>query len=52
MKFDAEKERISVQLVAIQERARSLGIEVDMLRQQVGELDTNLSLSEIEGKIA
>ena len=52
MKFDAEKERISVQLVAIQERARSLGIEVDMLRQQVGELDTNLSLTEIEGKIA
>jgi len=52
MKFDAEKERISVLLVAIQERARSLGIEVDMLRRQVGELDTNLSLSEIEGKIA
>ena len=52
MKFDAEKERISVQLVAIQERARSLGIEVDMLRQQVGELDTNLSLTEIEGRIA
>ena len=52
MKFDAEKERISIQMVAIQERARTLGIEVDMLRHQVGDMDTTLSLSEIEGKIA
>ncbi len=52
MKFDAEKERISIQMVAIEERAGTLGIEVDMLRQQVGDMDTNLSLSEIEGKIA
>jgi chromosome segregation protein len=52
MKFDAEKERISIQMVAIQERARTLGIEVDMLRQQVGDMGTTLSLSEIEGKIA
>jgi chromosome segregation protein len=52
MKFAAEKERISIQLVAIEERARTLGIEVDMLRHQVGDMDTNLSLSEIEGKIA
>ena len=52
MKFDADKERISIQMVAIEERARALGIEVDMLRHQVGDLDTNLSLSEIEGKIA
>ncbi len=52
MKFDADKERITIQLTAIQERAQTLSIEVDMLRQQVGEMDTNLTLSEIEGKIA
>jgi chromosome segregation protein len=52
MKFDAEKERITIQMVAIEERARTLGIEVDMLRHQVGDLDTTLSLLEIEGKIA
>ena len=52
MKFDAEKERITIQLGAIEERAKTLTIEVDMLRQQVGEMDTNLTLTEIEGKIA
>ncbi len=52
MKFDADKERITIQMVAIEERARTLGIEVDLLRHQVGDMDTNLSLSEIEGKIA
>ncbi|MDO9034330.1 MAG: chromosome segregation protein SMC [Methanoregula sp.] len=52
MKFDADKERISIQLGAIDERARTLGIEVEMLRQQVGDMDVTLSLTEIEGKIA
>ena len=52
MKFDAEKERISALLTAIEERAGTLRIEVDMLRQQVGEMDTTLTLTEIEGKIA
>jgi chromosome segregation protein len=52
MKFDADKERITIQLGAIEERVRTLTIEVDMLRQQVGEMDTNLTLTEIEGKIA
>jgi chromosome segregation protein len=52
MKFDAERERIAVLTSAIEERARTLGSEVDSLRQQVGDMDTNLSLSEIEGKIA
>jgi len=52
MKLDANKERIAVQLTAIEERIRTLGIEVDMLRQQTGEMDTTLSLTEIEGKIA
>jgi chromosome segregation protein len=52
MKFDADKERISIQLGAIDERAKTLGIEVEMLRQQVGDMDVTLSLTEIEGKIA
>jgi chromosome segregation protein len=52
MKFDAERERITILTSAIEERARTLGIEVDTLRQQVGDMDTNLSVSEIEGKIA
>jgi chromosome segregation protein len=52
MKFDAEKERITVLTSAIEERASTLRSEVDMLRQQVGDMDTDLSLSEIEGKIA
>jgi chromosome segregation protein len=52
MKFDADKERITILMGAIEERARTLGIEVDMLRHQAGDMDTNLSLSEIEGKIA
>ncbi|NMB79731.1 MAG: chromosome segregation protein SMC [Methanomicrobiales archaeon] len=52
MKLDADKERISLQLSAIEERARTLGIEIDLLKQQVGEMDTTMSLSEIEGKIA
>jgi chromosome segregation protein len=52
MKFDADRDRIVVLTSAIEERARTLGVEVDMLRQQVGDMDTNLSLSDIEGKIA
>ena len=52
MKFDTERERITILTSAIEERARTLGIEVDTLRQQVGDMDTNLSVSEIEGKIA
>jgi chromosome segregation protein len=52
MKFDADTERITIQLGAIEERAKTLAIEVDMLKQQVGEMDTNLTLTEIEGKIA
>jgi chromosome segregation protein len=52
MKFDAEKERITIQMGAIGERIRVLTIEVDMLKHQVGETDTDLTLIEIEGKIA
>ena len=52
LKFDAEKERVTFQMTAIDERARVLGTEVAMLREQVGEKTTDLSLTEIEGKIA
>ena len=52
MKFDADRERITVTMTAIEERARTLQTEDDMLKHQVGELDTTLTLSEIEGKIA
>jgi chromosome segregation protein len=52
LKFDSEKERLKVQMTAIEERARGLGIEVETLRQQVGEAKTDLTLSEIEGRIA
>jgi len=52
MKFDADTERITIQLGAIDDRAKTLAIEVDMLKQQVGEMDTTLTLTEIEGKIA
>jgi len=52
MKFDAEKERITAQMGAIGERASTLSIEIEMLRQQVGDMDTQLTLTEIEGKIA
>ena len=51
LKFDSEKERLKVQMTAIEERARGLGIEVETLRQQVGEAKTDLTLSEIEGRI-
>ena len=52
MKLDADKERITAQVGAVEERAKALGIEIDMLKQQVGEMATDLSLKEIEGKIA
>ncbi len=52
LKFDSDKERVSIQMKAIEDRAGTIGIEVDMLRQQVGENTTDLTLTEIEGKIA
>ncbi|WML67523.1 MAG: Chromosome partition protein Smc [Methanoregula sp. SKADARSKE-2] len=52
MRFYGESERITTLLYAIDERAKTLAIEVEMLKQQVGEMDTTLTLSEIEGKIA
>jgi chromosome segregation protein len=52
LKFDSENERLKVQMAAINERASSLGIEVETLRQRAGEAKTDLPLSEIEGRIA
>jgi chromosome segregation protein len=52
LKFDSEKEKLKVQMDAVAERASSIGIEIETLRQQVGETRTDLTLSEIEGKIA
>ena len=52
LKFDSEKEKIKVQSDAVTERAASLGVEIETLRQLVGDIKTDLTLSEIEGKIA
>jgi chromosome segregation protein len=52
LKFDSEDERLKVQMAAADERAASLGIEVETLRQQAGDARTDLPLSEIEGRIA
>ena len=41
MKFDAERERITVLTSAIEERARTLGSEVDMLRAAGGRYGYN-----------
>jgi len=52
IKFDSDKERIAVQLTALEERATSLAAEIAALVAIVGEIKTDLSLTEIEGKIA
>jgi chromosome segregation protein len=52
MKFDADKERFTIQLTALEERAQALVNEITALVAIVGEVKTDLSLSEIEGKIA
>jgi len=52
IKFDSDKERITVQLTALEERATSLAAEIASLVAIVGEIKTDLTLSEIEGKIA
>ena len=52
LKFDTEREKIKVQADAVSDRAATLGVEIETLRQVVGEVTTDLTLSEIEGKIA
>ena len=52
MKFDSDKERIMIQMNAFGDRATALGIELEQLKEQVGENKTDLGITEIEGKIA
>ena len=52
IKFDADKERFTIQLTAILERAQVLAAEIESLTASVGDVKTDLTLSEIEGKIA
>ena len=52
MKFDADKERFAIQLTALEERAQVLATEIATLAAMVGEVKTDLTLTEIEGKIA
>jgi chromosome segregation protein len=50
--FDAAKERITIQLDALKEREAALSGEIEGLRAEVGDVTTDLSLSEIEDGIA
>jgi len=52
LKFDSEKEKIKVQADAVADRTATLGLEMDTLRRVVGDIKTDLTLTEIEGKIA
>ncbi|MGB8308217.1 MAG: chromosome segregation protein SMC [Methanoregula sp.] len=52
IKFDSDKERFTIQLTALEERAQALTVEIAGLKEIVGEVTTNLTLTEIEGKIA
>src|SRR5208337_4492150 len=52
MKFDNDKERFTIQLTALVERAAALAAEIAALVSVVGEVRTDLTLTEIEGKIA
>ena len=51
IKFDADKDRFTIQLNALEERASALALEISELIALVGEVKTDLTLSEIEGKI-
>jgi chromosome segregation protein len=52
LEFDVVKERINLQVTALREREQTLAQEIEVLRGQVGAIDTDLSLTEIEDKIA
>jgi chromosome segregation protein len=52
IKFDADKERFTIQLTALEERALALANEIAALVAIVGEVKTDLTITEIEGKIA
>ena len=52
IKFDSDKERFTIQLAALEERAQALANEIAALVAIVGGVTTDLTLTEIEGKIA
>ncbi|MGB7993141.1 hypothetical protein [Methanoregula sp.] len=52
IKFDSDKERFIIQLTALEERSQALTLEIASLKDMVGEITTDLTLTEIEGKIA
>lgn len=52
IRFDSDKERFTAQLTALEERAAALATEIAALVAIVGEVTTDLTLTEIEGKIA
>jgi len=52
IKFDSDKERFTAQLTALGDRAAALAAEIAALIAIVGEVTTDLTLTEIEGKIA
>ncbi len=52
LEFDAATERHRIQIEALNERFSALALEIEALRQEAGETDTELTLQEIEGGIA
>ena len=52
LEFDAARERIAIQLEALAGRKDALTAEIEGLKAEVGEVTTDLSLSEIEDGIA
>jgi len=52
LEFDASKERIKIQILALEEREKTMAAEVEELKAKVGDMDTDLSLREIDDGIA
>ena len=52
LEFDAAMERIRIQVTALEERKTALDSEIETLRSEVGDQDTDLTLREIEDGIA
>ncbi|MCU0632094.1 MAG: chromosome segregation protein SMC [Methanolinea sp.] len=52
LEFDAASERYKIQLSVLNERFATLSEEIEVLRREVGETDTDLTLQEIEDGMA
>jgi len=52
LEFDVSMERIRIQISALEERRATLDSEIETLRNEVGDQDTDLTLQEIEDGIA